>query len=428
MKATQNTRKAANHVDVRRDGEGGFIYKCLLCDYIMNSNAPNETTYKAMVAHAAKCDGTNPRPLGHFTARNGDPGQTQIVPFPTPPIGDIEAFNKYVHDYAAHIKYCVPNGHKLNDKEAIALARIAMDTGLSPFTGEVSYLPGKGPHIGIEGLRRKAKEQALYSKSHRAMTPDEIKEHGVRVDVGDIGYVCQLWRHDLTQDAARINALAGEVVIQIEPILGFGIFHTAGWQTTKRGEPYPADTIPNGRSAAWVARKRSEADALRQAYDIGISLPYHDEPEYLPVADNDEEWSVVSQRQAVDNAERRPAVKDNSTQAVVTKYTEAAQSYDDVVDQYVSGAVALPEWLLDLRKDIEADPKATEPMSPHWVHHFVGIANDRITTEQLQAFLRILFQNPTHEVEELTFGAVRVLKPFVTDNSGFEAQVIGLLS
>jgi hypothetical protein len=189
MKATTKSREAADFVDVRRNGKGGTIYKCLKCDFTIESNAYHEKEYKTMLQHTTQC--------------NGQDMTRAVVPtYKT----DIEALNEHVKMLAGHIKKCVPNGETLESSEAIALARISMATDLSPFTGEVWYIPKKGPHIGIRGLRRKAKEQSLYSKSFRPMTPEEIKEHDVRTGIGDVGYVCELFRHDLTKEAAEINS------------------------------------------------------------------------------------------------------------------------------------------------------------------------------------------------------------------------------
>ena len=56
--------------------------------------------------------------------------------------------------FANRIGYMVKGGNKLNDNEKMALAQVAMVTKLNPFIGEVWYIPGSGPMIGIAGSRK----------------------------------------------------------------------------------------------------------------------------------------------------------------------------------------------------------------------------------------------------------------------------------
>lgn len=56
------------------------------------------------------------------------------------------------------IKIMVPGGSKLSDNEAMALAQVSQVTRLNPFIGEVWYIPGRGPMIGIKGARRMDQE------------------------------------------------------------------------------------------------------------------------------------------------------------------------------------------------------------------------------------------------------------------------------
>lgn len=60
---------------------------------------------------------------------------------------------------AKRIKVMVPGGSKLNDAEAQALAQVSIVTHLNPFIGEIWYIPGRGPMVGIKGARRCGNEQ-----------------------------------------------------------------------------------------------------------------------------------------------------------------------------------------------------------------------------------------------------------------------------
>jgi len=397
MKATAKSRKAADFVDVKRNGEGGIVYKCLKCDFTIETNAYHEKEYKTMIQHTNQCN-----------------GQRAVVPIPK---SDIEALNERVKMLAGHIKKCIPNGEVLENNEAIALARISMATDLSPFTGEVWYIPKKGPHIGIRGLRRKAKEQSLYSKSFRSMTPEEIKEHDVRIEVGDVGCVCELFRHDLTKEAAQINQMAGSPVIVIKPIVGIGIWRKA----YKEIAQYKDDPVPHGKSPAWVARKRAEADALSQAYDIGINLPYADESvEYLEMADADDAgWSVlppedeVIRREAAINGERRE---------------QPTADFEAVIAAYESGERELPPWVAEIRRAVNEHPKASDPISSvnnGLIQQLKVSATRKVTKEQFGAFAQVVLK---HALEEVTYGEAAILMNDVINGPDFEARVVGLLS
>lgn len=414
MKATAQTHKATDFVDVRRNGEGGTTYKCLRCGLTREANAYSETDYKAMLNHAARCKG-NAKP--------------QIRAVQIHASTDIEAENELVRLFAGQIKACIPNGKDLTDSEAIGLARISMATDLSPFTGEIWYIPKKGPHIGIRGLRRKAKEQALYSKDFRAMRDEEIEEHDVRAC--DVGYICELFRHDLTKEAAQINQLAGQPVIPIKPIIGVGIWRLA----YKEIAQYKDDSVPHTKSPAWVARKRAEADALSQAYDIGINLPYSDVGNHnLEIADTEDAgWSVVvpeeneaTHRETAHNAERRAEALANMQPWVADASEAAAANFDPaVVAGYKDGTLELPTWVAEIRKAVEAHPESSDPVhSGSFVKQLEVSAGRKVPVEQFRAFVQIVLG---HLLDEVTYGEASILMDAINADD-FEAKVVGLLS
>lgn len=390
MKATKKTKDVADLVVVRKNGEGGTTYKCLRCDLTKESNAYYEEDYRAMLNHATQCDGKQKE----LRAQSKD---VQLY-----------GGGRALRQMAWRVKNCVPNGNRLQNHEAMSLAQISLATGLNPFTGELWYIPGKGPMAGIRGLRRRAKEQSTYSIDFRAMKSDELKEHNVGTN--DVGRICELYRHDVLQRAVEINKAAGEAVVPVKPIVGVGIW--------RKG-----DQVPAGKSSVWVAEKRAEADALRRGFDL-TELPYADENgTQFDVADAENAgWSVLPSEQDEEMIRREAAI---NGEKVASQSTEC---YDDIVQRYLAGELAYPDWLQEIRDGIEADPKAGDPVNPSYISQLRGMAEERVTLGQFEAFLRVLFKNDGQRVEDLTFGAVRVLKPIITDNGDFEAQIISLLS
>jgi len=296
------------------------------------------------------------------------------------------------------VKHCVPNGAKLQDVELRSLAQVAIATGLNPFTGEIWYIPSKGPMAGIRGLRRRAREQSTYTTTLRAMRDAEITEHNVKP--GDVGRICELFRHDVLQKAVEINRAAGEIIIPVKPILGIGI-----WRQR--------DQIASSKSATWMANKRAEADALRQGFDLS-ELPYSDEVNgsALEVADADDAgWSVVPEagetvhREVAHNAERHASM---------------ASDFDEWLAKYKDGELELPPWVQEIREAVEAHPQASDPVGGNgsFINQLEISAGRKVTVEQFRAFVEIVL---THPLDEVTFGEAAVLMEF-------EAQVIGLLS
>jgi len=84
------------------------------------------------------------------------------------------------------------------------------------------------------------------------MTPEERAEHGIAEQPAAVGYVTTLY---ILADAIECQK-AG---IPYYPLVG-----TAVWR--------PGDEVPRGRTPAWVAKKNSLKDALRQVVTTGVRL------------------------------------------------------------------------------------------------------------------------------------------------------------
>jgi len=62
---------------------------------------------------------------------------------------EVYGTTKELTEMANRFKTALRGGDKLQTSEAMALAQIASITGLNPFIGELWYIPGKGPMVGI---------------------------------------------------------------------------------------------------------------------------------------------------------------------------------------------------------------------------------------------------------------------------------------
>jgi len=398
MKATKTSREAADFVEVRKNKDN-VTYSCLKCGFMTEANAYYETDYKTMLCHVASCDGQGIPP---------GPRQTQSNPTITK---DVQLYGggaalKYM---AWRIKNCVPGGSKLQDHEAMSLAQVSLATGLNPFIGEVWYIPGKGPMGGIRGLRRRAREQSTYTTTLRAMRDEEITEHDVKP--GDVGRICELFRHDVLQRTVEINKAAGKMVIPVKPILGIGI-----WRQK--------DQIASSKSSTWMADKRAEADALRKGFDLS-ELPYSDEVNgsRFEVGDaEDAGWSVAPEKA---EAIRREAALNAERHARGTNVPEMARDFSDVIAKYKNGELETPPWVQEIREAAEAHPQSSDPVdNGSFVKQLEVSASRKVSVEQFRAFVEIVL---THPLNDVTFGGAAILMD-VINSKDFEAQVIGLLS
>ena len=188
-----------------------------------------------------------------------------------------------IREMADRLTRMMPGVTKLTQQEALTVAQVAVAHGLDPFTGEVWGLKSKsgdwyGCMIGIAGRRKKAREQAekeggiywtetparvepkMYSQAESAV----VYEIRLRDTVTTQAYAKSL--HSLTtagipyQDAVKMLGNAPVCV-------GVGI------------------ATPDEQSKMGVharAKKRAEADALKQRYDIHLVGIDFSEGEEIP--------------------------------------------------------------------------------------------------------------------------------------------------
>jgi hypothetical protein len=175
---------------------------------------------------------------------------------------------------AKRIKTMLPGGDKLSANEALALAQVATVTRLNPFVGEVWYIPGHGPMIGIKGARRMENEDTAKKGGYSWMQFDVIAPE-------DSG----------AQDPKKVFRAYKCTINDVNATKAYlAIFHDAleMLRTAQTKDPYAEAKEICGPRPLWegygfsligessrmnpdaLARKRAEADALKKR----IVLPF----------------------------------------------------------------------------------------------------------------------------------------------------------
>lgn len=180
-----------------------------------------------------------------------------------------------VYSLARRIKAMVPGGSKLTDSEAQALAQVSLVTQCNPFIGEIWYIPGRGPMIGIKGARRHGNEEiekagglgAYWTPDLQICTPEEAGAGGVK-DVA-FSYRCIITDSVST---TKYQKLFLETVNSLRAAGDPDPVGTAREICGKRpvwvGFGYSTHSEQTKMSKQAAARKRAEADALKQRFDI----------------------------------------------------------------------------------------------------------------------------------------------------------------
>ena len=162
-----------------------------------------------------------------------------------------------IKELEVRIEKFLPGTRELPEAGRLALAQVAISMGLNPFLGEIWAIPQKrnGKVIGwdlmtgIKGLRRAARNQGHYTISFRNLTSEDRNEWGIKDS--DIATICRLY---------RVSAADREIFLATKQwpwIEGVGIW--------RQGEKTKMQPIA-------AARKRAEADALKQAFDLPLSM------------------------------------------------------------------------------------------------------------------------------------------------------------
>jgi hypothetical protein len=171
---------------------------------------------------------------------------------------------------AKRIRVMVKGGDKLSDNEAMALAQVSLVTRLNPFIGEVWYIPGKGPMVGIAGSRRYNNEQVetkggYSSAEFLSVSPEEA---GVPAEV--IKDVEAAWKCTITDSIATTQYLKmlTDTINTLHAAGSKDAFGDAkevvGNKPTWIGYGYSTKSETSRMNKQQLAKKRAEADALKK--------------------------------------------------------------------------------------------------------------------------------------------------------------------
>jgi len=166
----------------------------------------------------------------------------------------------------------IPGGRKLTQDEALSLAQLSVAHGLDPFNGEAWIIPGSGLMVGIKGLRkaarRKAKEEdGVYWTEFVPMSPETYGEPETSVV-----YECRLRDTVTTQAWAKsISTMTSVGIPYKDAIQAIGpapVYIGIGIASIKDSSKMPVHQR---------AKKRAEADAIKQRYDVALFAEFSDE-------------------------------------------------------------------------------------------------------------------------------------------------------
>lgn len=180
-----------------------------------------------------------------------------------------------IKSLSQRIKLMVPGGRSLKDEEAQALAQLTIVTGLNPFIGEIWYIPGKGPMVGIKGAMRTGSQQVEEAGGKDAYwTPDlqpcSPEEAGAK-DIKDVfaAYKCVITDSVSTK---KYQTLFLETVNTLRAAGDTDPVGSAREICGKRpqwiGYGYSTVGESSRMNKQALARKRASADALKQRFYI----------------------------------------------------------------------------------------------------------------------------------------------------------------
>lgn len=169
--------------------------------------------------------------------------------------------SKDVKGLATRLQVMLPNAEEIGTLGVTLMAQIAIMHGLDPLPGSDHIYAWKQfdkktgtkvlkTVIGYKGLLALARREVRFTYESRPMTDEEREEHCVAHD--GYGYVTVLYELDKAWECKQLG-------IPYPPVIG-----TATWK--------PGDEVPKSRSAAWVCKKNSLKDALRQITKTGQRL------------------------------------------------------------------------------------------------------------------------------------------------------------
>jgi len=176
-----------------------------------------------------------------------------------------------IKEMALRIQTMMPNAQKLATAEAMAVAQLAFAHGLDPFNGEVWGIKRQdtgqwyGVMVGIKGLRKSARREAKQNDSDYFLTYIKVDPRKYDFQPTDVVYECHLrdvasfqaWvKIDVAMMAAGIDKETIKESLGPAPVV-IGV-----------GRANPSEKSKMDLHAR--AKKRAEADALKQKYDLNF--------------------------------------------------------------------------------------------------------------------------------------------------------------
>ncbi len=290
-----------------------------------------------------------------------------------------------IREMQTRLMAMLPNVKKLGQTGAMALAQAALAMGLNPFIGEIWAIPQKNGTFtlmpGIKGIRRKAKEQAerdrgYYTVTFRAPTDAEIE--GMILNKDDIVRACDVVV--VGDRALLIYKLTG----QLPKFTGIGCY--------RAGESTKMEPIQ-------VARKRAEADALKQAFDIPLPVASTGLPDPHPDWD---EFNVEAMpdvpEQYLEGYYDNHVIEGNATEAIADLYGDEFSGNDEAPKQRVGkdpaeliakGKAAMAQEPVEMPADVDDGGKPKNGNGRSW------------PSDTIQAVVPKYAENPAHAVQML---------------------------
>lgn len=188
---------------------------------------------------------------------------------------------------AKRFKTALRGGDKLNNNELIALAQISNITHLNPFIGELWYIPGKGPMIGIAGARRLWNEKSAAGGgwSSVVIATCTAEEAGYTGDIKDLAAAFKATAHD-SSATAQYQKIFTETIKVMRESGSTDPFADAkqicGPRPQWEGYGYSTVSETSRMNKTQLARKRAEADALKKCIDVPFGLEVSAEYETAP--------------------------------------------------------------------------------------------------------------------------------------------------
>jgi len=174
-----------------------------------------------------------------------------------------------IKELANRLQKMMQGAAHFTEGEALAVAQIAIAHGLDPFNGEVWGIKYQnksgewvwaGTMVGVKGLRKAARRQGNFWTEFRRVEPQTYSQ-----PVSAVVWECHLRDTDRIQAYGKgINALTSS-----------GMPYTDAVQMLGPAPVYVGVGIANPEEKSKMsiharAKKRAEADAIKQAYDVSF--------------------------------------------------------------------------------------------------------------------------------------------------------------